>query len=245
MLHPHVSDRSCLMIEGNIGIGKSTFLRVIGERLPVIPIYEPTQRWQHIGGGENLLDLFYKDIPRWAYTFQTYAFVTRVVDQEEYARKYPGKVQLLERSVFADRYCFARNCYEMGLMTKLEWDLYREWFSWLVETYTVKPRGFIYLRAEPEVCYERMTKRNRAAESSVSLEYLKKLHDRHEEWLINKKDIAPYLQDVPVITLDCNVDFEHDTQQQEKHVEALLKFFEFLQPQQYQHSSDTARVVQF
>ncbi len=40
---------------------------------------EPVEKWQKLGGTEvNLLDAFYKDPPRYAYTFQNYVFLTRV-----------------------------------------------------------------------------------------------------------------------------------------------------------------------
>ena len=37
-----------------------------------------------------------------------------------------------------------------------------------------------------QVCYERLQKRGRPEESTVTLEYLQHLHHRHEEWLTNK-----------------------------------------------------------
>src|SRR5579885_2375693 len=178
----HARQQHCLIVEGNIGAGKSTFLKMIQDFLDVQLIYEPHQQWQNVGG-ENLLERFYSDTKRWAYSFQTYAFVTRIREQEKYARKNPHAIQVLERSVYSDRYCFARNSYESGQMTSLEWKLYNDWFEWLVDTYTTKPTGFIYLKTDPEVCFERMHKRNRSEESQVPLAYLRQLHNRHEDWL--------------------------------------------------------------
>lgn len=43
----------------------------------------------------------------------------------------------------------------------------------------------VYLRSSPEVVYERMKERARSEESFVPLEYLKQLHDLHENWLIH------------------------------------------------------------
>lgn len=216
-----------LIVEGNIGAGKSTLLRILQEHLDIQPVFEPHEKWQHIGGSEdNLLEKFYKDTSRWAYTFQSYAFVTRVREQEELIQKYPDAVHVVERSVYSDRYCFAKNCFQMGTMSSLEWQLYKEWFEWLVENYTTKPSGFIYLQTDPQVCYKRLLKRNRSEEASVPLDYLIALHKKHEAWLLDKKDVAPYLKDVPVLVLEVNKEFEQDTQEQQQHIAKIVDFFD-------------------
>jgi hypothetical protein len=46
--------------------------------------------------------------------------------------------------------------------------------------------AFIYLRVDPKVCNSRLHKRNRSEEGGVSLEYLQSIHDRHEEWLLER-----------------------------------------------------------
>ncbi len=212
------------IIEGNIGAGKSTFLHMLKQYLNVQIMLEPHAQWQNIGNGHNLLDLFYKDPKRWAYSFQSYAFITRIIMQQAHARTNPYTVQILERSVFSDRYCFALNAYELHYMNQLEWKMYQEWFSWLVDTYLPKPDGFIYLRTNPAVCYERLKKRNRNEEVAVSLDYITRLHTKHEEWLVEKKGIIPSLAQVPVLVLDCDADFEHDKAEQEKHVEQIGAF---------------------
>ena len=216
-----------LVLEGNIGAGKSTFLDVLRRNLDIDVIFEPTNKWQNIGASGNLLDLFYSDTPRWAYTFQSYAFISRVQTQQEHEeRSTSDKVHVIERSVYCDRYCFAKNCFESGLMSELEWQIYKEWFGWLVEKYTTRPSGFVYLKASPEICYQRLTKRNRSEETEIPLAYLQALHQRHEDWLVEKKDVIEVLKNVPVLTLDCNKDFEADFEQQQKHIQAVQDFIE-------------------
>lgn len=45
------------------------------------------------------------------------------------------------------------------------------------------PDAFIYLRAQPETCHQRLLRRAREEESTVSLDYLTQLHEKHEGWL--------------------------------------------------------------
>jgi deoxyadenosine/deoxycytidine kinase len=226
MFLPGISHIKNVMVEGNVGAGKSTFLRIIGQALHVPVVYEPHEKWQTINASENLLDAFYKDPHRWAYTFQSYAFVTRVMEQERAERlNHEKPIQLFERSVYSDRYCFAQNCFETGLMSSLEWSIYTEWFDWLVQTYVHKPAGFIYLRTDPQVCYARMVKRNRVEETAVSLDYIERLHQKHEDWLVHKKGVAPYLQKTPVLVLNGNADFEHNKEEQKKYSTAIKDFF--------------------
>jgi len=218
------------MVEGNIGAGKSTFLKMLETGLNLDVIFEPTNKWQSNNEESNLLHLFYKDTPRWAYTFQSYAFISRVQAileyQENHEESNHSKVKVLERSVYCDRFCFAKNCFESGLMTQLEWQIYKEWFSWLVEKYTPTPRGFIYLKTEPKTCYERIHKRHRREESSIPMSYLQALHKRHEDWLIHQKELMPHLASVPILVLDCNDEFESNAENQKKHMSAVQNFID-------------------
>lgn len=221
-----IKEPKAIIVEGNIGAGKSTFLRLIKDLLDVQVVYEPHTKWQNIGS-ENLLDHFYKDTTRWSYTFQSYAFVTRIIEQEEAIRSCASPLQILERSVYSDRYCFAKNVFEMGNMTSLEWKLYKSWWSWFVQNYTKKPAGFIYLQTPPKTCYNRLKKRARSEESYVPLDYLQKLHDKHELWLINKKDVDDYVKNVPVLVLDCTDDFESNPELCKKFAKQIIDFFTF------------------
>jgi len=214
-----------LIVEGNIGAGKSTFLRLIKEKLACQIVYEPHEKWQDISGKGNLLEKFYTDTPRWAYTFQSYAFITRTLAQRNHDLKNPYPTQVLERSVFSDRYCFAKNLYESGLMSDLEWTLYLEWFGWFCKDHVKKPHGFIYLRTTPQTCYKRLLKRARHEEKAVPVEYLKQLHQKHENWLIKKEKLDSYIKDVPVLSLDCDKEFETDETQKNKLIDQIREFF--------------------
>ena len=68
-------------IEGNIGSGKSTLLekhREVSPTLVFLP--EPTAEWGDIRDENDvtILERYYADQDRWAFTFQMMAFITRL-----------------------------------------------------------------------------------------------------------------------------------------------------------------------
>lgn len=214
-----------IVLEGNIGAGKSTLLKIINKKLglPIIP--EPTDRWQNLNSSGNLLNHFYQDTPRWAYTFQTYAFLSRTQEIMNSTNNSKYKeLHILERSIFCDRFCFAKNCFEMGFMTKLEWEIYTELFAWMAQNFSPLPSGFIYLQVDPKETHRRIAKRNRSEEVGISLEYLEKLHNKHEEWLVKQKDIPSFIAKIPTLTLDCNLNFESDIKIQEQYIDKIKRF---------------------
>lgn len=101
-------NRITLCVEGNISVGKTTFLkRIVNETIELRDLVEivpePIDKWQDIGPDHfNILDAFYADPQRYAYTFQNYVFVTRVM-QERDSSAGIQPLRLMERSVFSDR----------------------------------------------------------------------------------------------------------------------------------------------
>ena len=44
----------------------------------------------------------------------------------------------------------------------------------------------VYLRTSPQVAFSRVQARSRGEENKISLEYIKDLHELHEDWLVRK-----------------------------------------------------------
>ncbi|MBN1966427.1 MAG: deoxynucleoside kinase [Anaerolineae bacterium] len=181
-----------VLLEGNIAAGKTTLGQVLAasDRFAFIP--EPVERWQ-TGYAANLLDRFYTDTRRWAFTLQICAFVTRTQ-----ALQHPPDRQAIvfERSVYCDRHVFAKNLHQHGFMDDTEWALYLHFWEHLVDSAPI-PDAIIYLRTPAEECFRRLRVRGRSEEKGIPLDYLQQLEQRHDEWLLN-----PDTAGKPVIMLD-------------------------------------------
>lgn len=212
-----------LSVEGNIGSGKTTLLQILHEHFSdrVEIMKEPVDKWKDIKG-ENILEAFYANPERYAYTFQTYAFITRMMQLQQ---KQTKQIRLLERSPLSD-YCFAKNCSEMGLMNEIEWKLYQEWWSHFVSMENHTPSGIIYLRTSPEICLERVNSRKRPEERNMEIQYLNLLHKQHENWFIEQQGSISKDVKVPFIILEGNKEFENCKEAQElmcDKIEKLIK----------------------
>ena len=198
-------------LEGNVGTGKSTFLNHL-EKTNLSVIYEPVSEWTDMtnSNGKNLLEEFYGNQKRWAYTFQSIAFRTRIKNL-----KNCGPNTIVERSIFTDKNVFAKTCHECNNMTEIEWSDYNSWFNWLADEFAVKPKGYIYLRAKPEVSYERIKKRSRSGEETIPFEYLNELNKKHDDWLMDEPN---------VLVLDVNDDFEKNDKLLLEMIEIVTKF---------------------
>jgi len=212
------------LLEGNMGAGKSTILKLIREHLPELEVvFEPVNEWHSDNHGESLLSNFYQDQTRWSYTMEKHALITRVYEYLKEQEKNSSR-KVMERSVYSGYYCFAKNGYLQGVMSDIEWRAYNTWFEFLIKKNCKKPLGFIYLQSTPEICLERMNKRQRAGEDLVPIEYLQQLHTMHEDFLIHQKGILAELKTIPILKLNVTEEFADNPTIFMPHLEKIRTF---------------------
>ncbi|KAM3136692.1 hypothetical protein pb186bvf_011137 [Paramecium bursaria] len=193
-----------ISLEGNIGAGKSTLFEILRKQFPqAIFLMEPLEQWQSINGDPNLniLEKYYQDPQRWAFSFQVYAYQSRLISWDQQLKQTKitdspstndcDDIQLVftERSVESARELFFKTCHEMGCINQIEYQIYEQFYHWLMEQYSeYMVDCVIYVNTPAQTCLERLTRRGRQEEASVPLDYLFKLQQRHEEWLFKQKN---------------------------------------------------------
>lgn len=208
-------------IEGNIGVGKSTLINILKSRWDNSEfVNEPVDEWDKFKdeSGKNILQKFYEDKKRWAYSFQNIACITRMIKIEDTIRNSLKKYIFLDRSLGTDSQVFEKMLYDNGEISELEHNMYYLWYNFYEKYVRNNNKNiiYIYLKCDPKVCLERIKKRNRIEEKTIDIKYLEELNKYHDNWLLN------YNID-NVIIIDCNDDFENNLEKQNEIIN-LIKY---------------------
>lgn len=201
-------------IEGNIGSGKSTLLENLRKKYKnnelVVFLKEPVDDWEKIKDkeGNNMLKKFYLNQEKYSFAFQMMAYISRLKilrDTIKEIRKNPENKYIIitERSLYTDKYVFAKMLHDQGKIEDVCYQIYLNWFDEFVSDYDINYT--IYVNTEPIKCYERIHKRSREGEEVIPLNYLIECHNYHSEFLeeINGKN---ELRKKEKLELDGNVD---------------------------------------
>jgi len=165
-------------IAGNIGAGKTTLCSLLGKHFDWDVHFESTE-------DNPYLSDFYTDMKRWAFNLQIYFLNNRYGQILEILNGDRTVVQ--DRTIYEDAFIFAPNLHHMGLMSKRDFDNYQELFH-TMSSQIQPPDLLIYLRAGIPTLVDHIQSRGREYEGSMSLDYLKKLNERYENWINNYTD---------------------------------------------------------
>lgn len=179
-----------LVVAGNIGVGKSTLVKIMHERLGWEPFYEAVIENPYLAD-------FYADMPRWAFHSQMF-FLTRRLHAHHQLLLRPGIV-VQDRSVYEDAEIFARNLFLRGQMSERDYATYSDMYD-VLKLFLPAPHLIVYLRASVETLLKRIELRGRDYEKGIEPEYLEQLNQLYAEWTVNFK-LAPVLT-VPADRLD-------------------------------------------
>ncbi|MEY4903044.1 MAG: hypothetical protein RLZZ292_859 [Bacteroidota bacterium] len=168
--HPHIKH---IAIAGNIGAGKTTLSTQLAKHFGWEVHYEETE-------GNPYLSDFYGDMKRWSFNLQVYFLNSRyrqVLDIQQ-----GNKIIIQDRTIYEDANIFAPNLHDMGLMSKRDFENYRSLFELMVQ-HIKAPDLLIYLKSSIPTLVDHISQRGRDYENNISIDYLKRLNERYENWI--------------------------------------------------------------
>ena len=214
-----------ISIDGNIGSGKSTLLEKIKEYyindVNIIFLKEPVDEWKTIidEEGITILEKFYDDQKKYSFSFQMMAYISRLVILKESIKNNPNSIFITERSLYTDKFVFAKMLFDSGNIELINYNIYLRWFETFASDFPIDK--IIYVDTHPEICHERIIKRSRQGESNIPLEYLKNCDKYHIDMLdkslsgcICKKQLS----------LDGNIDIYKNTEKLDEWIVKINKF---------------------
>ena len=234
-------------IEGNIGSGKSTLLANLKKHFnnnsKVIFLREPVDDWAKIKDedGTTILEKFYADQEKYSFSFQMMAYISRLkllkdavnecrvetfkyIQEHDYTKLHNSNEKFMyyiitERSLFTDKMVFAKMLYDTGKIELVNYQIYLNWFNAFAEEFPINK--IIYVKADPETCYERVGKRHRDGEDKIPLAYLASCNNYHDN-MLDKSQIDCVCKNQ--LVLDGNIDIYENTNVLDEWICLIEKF---------------------
>jgi len=179
-----------ITIAGNIGVGKSSLVQMLSNRLGWKPFFEP------VANNPYLAD-FYEDMKAWGFHSQIFFLSHRLRVYRELADCQSSVI--LDRSLYEDAEIFARNLFTKGIMNQRDYETYEALYHSLI-SFLPTPDLMIYLRASVSTLSGRIIKRDRDFEKTIKSDYLDQLNQAYEAWISNFS-LCPVLT-IPTDNLD-------------------------------------------
>ncbi len=194
-----------IAIAGNIGAGKTTLSELLSKH------YGWEVHYEDASSNPYLSD-FYDDMQRWAFNLQIYFLNSRykqILDIQK------GDVSVVQdRTIYEDAYIFAPNLHEMGLMSERDFENYFDLFNTMSKQVN-PPDLLIYLKSNISTLVNHIQTRGRDYEGNMSLDYLKRLNNRYENW------IAEYTEGKLLIIPVDDMDFKNNKEDLGKIIEMV------------------------
>ena len=176
-----------LVIEGNIGAGKTTFAKMLGEEYDAKLILERF--------AENpFLPKFYKDPDNYSFPLE----LSFLADRYGQLKRELTERDLFHQNTVADYYFMKSLIFAQNTLAQDEYNLYRNFFDIIYERLP-KPDLFVYLHLSEEQLLVNIRKRGRDYEQSIDADYLKKIREGYFTFFTQQNDFPVLIVDTSAI----------------------------------------------
>lgn len=182
-------DFDFLVIEGNIGAGKTTFAKMLSEEFDARLILESF--------AENpFLPKFYHDPDKYSFPLE----LSFLAERYGQLKNDLSNRDLFHQHTVADYYFMKSLIFAQNTLATDEYNLYRNFFDIIYERLP-KPDLYVYLHLPEELLIANIRKRGRDYEQSIEADYLKKIREGYFTFFAQQSDF-------PVLIIDTSrIDF--------------------------------------
>jgi deoxyadenosine/deoxycytidine kinase len=182
-------DFNYIVIEGNIGAGKTSLAKRIAEDTNARIILEQFE--------ENpFLPKFYKDPDRYAFPVE----LTFLADRYQQLKNEITPRDLFQTKTVSDYYFFKSLIFSRKTLKDDEYSLYKRVFE-MIQQQLTKPDIYVYLHVTTERLIENIKMRGRIYETEINKEYLDQIQTSYFEFIKTHKEMTFLVIDIN------NIDF--------------------------------------
>lgn len=164
-----------IVVEGPIGVGKTTLARILAEEYQARMVLEQVD-------DNPFLRRFYDRPEKYAFQAQIFFLLTRYRQQQELAQQDLFRQSLVSDYLFAKDHLFA----QINLDAE-EMALYRQLFH-MLGARLPKPDLVVYLQARPDVLIARLRKRARDYERHITPEYVRRIAEAYQDFFFHYEE---------------------------------------------------------
>jgi len=180
-------DYNYLVIEGNIGAGKTSLATRLSEELNTRLILEQY-------ADNPFLPKFYKDPDRYAFPVE----LSFLADRYQQLKNEISSPDLFRNRIISDYYFSKSLIFSRNTLKDDEFNLYRQLFQ-IINQQLPRPDCYVYLHLPVDLLIENIKKRGRSYEQEISPDYLKNLEKGYFEYFRARPDLTVVVIDTSQI----------------------------------------------
>lgn len=195
-----------IAIEGNIGSGKTSLAKKIGDDYNAKLVLERF-------ADNPFLPKFYEDEDRYAFPLE----MSFLADRYHQLSDDLAQFDLFKNFIVSDYFIFKSLIFAQITLSNEEYNLYRKMFDIMYKEIT-KPDVYVFLYQNTDRLIENIKIRGRAYEQNIKPDYLDKIHKGYLSFIKSKEELNPLIIDVS------QLDFVHNDQDYQSILKQILEF---------------------
>ncbi len=173
-----------IAIEGNIGAGKTTLAKMIGDEFNAKLVLERF-------ADNPFLPKYYDDMERFAFPLE----MSFLADRYQQLTDDLAQFDLFKNFIVSDYYIFKSLIFAQISLAKEEYTLYRRMFDIMYREIT-KPDLYIYLYQNTERLLDNIKNRGRDYEQKIAPDYLEKIHQGYSNFIKTEPNLNTLIIDI-------------------------------------------------